>query len=120
MGKWKNTYNDSRKYNQQWEKEFKWLTFKNGSCYCKLCTCPITKFKKFNLSTHEQTLKHKKCEEAVQKSKSVGLLFENIVPVSATKIFDIKFSVAIACHCSIRSVDHLTEIIKKTRKRMPA
>lgn len=59
MGKWNASY-DTRKYNKDWEKDHNWLMLKDGACFCKLCQCPISKFKKHNLITHEKTEKHKK------------------------------------------------------------
>ena len=31
MGKWKTDYEEGRKYNKEWEKEFKWLTNRGNS-----------------------------------------------------------------------------------------
>lgn len=118
MGKWKTEYNYGRNYKEEWEKEFSWLTNRSGSCYCKVCKCAITTKKKSNLSLHEKTEKHKKASEAVVKSDTQFMknFFTPSDKRDPVKIFEIKYAVGVACHSSISSVDHLTEIISKSSK----
>lgn len=105
-----------RKYNKTWETEHSWLMLKDDACFCKLCLCKITQFKKHNLVVHENTVKHKSKEKHLKSSKSISQFVKKTTVSNALKEFDIKFSVAIACHCSIRSVDHLSEIVKEHSK----
>jgi|SRR5215469_2231052 len=103
----------TRQYKKAWEKDHQWLELKDNSCFCKLCHCTISKFKKHNLVTHEKSEKHKKNEKSLKTTKSALHFFHKEIPNESLQIFDIKFSVSMACHCSIRSVDHLTDIIKE-------
>lgn len=111
MGKWKTGYSDGRTYREEWEKDHKWLSNRGGVCYCKLCKCTISTMKRSNLVLHENTEKHKKASQSVVKSDSK--IMKTFVKSlrdrqSEVKIFEIKYAVGIACHSSIRSVDHYT------------
>lgn len=102
----------NRKYNTAWESEHKWLTLKDGLMFCKLCNCSISIFKKHNLIMHEKTAKHIKNNKSIKSCSSLAQLFPKKQTNIELQNFDIKFSVAVACHCSISTVDHLCEIIK--------
>ena len=119
MGKWKTGCVDGRTYKEEWEKDHKWLINKGGACYCKLCNCTISTMKKSNLVLHETTQKHKKASQSVVKSNNKIMKTFVKSPKgrqSEVKIFEIRYAVGIACHSSIRSVDHYTEIISDATK----
>lgn len=102
-----------RKYNKEWETEHSWLMLKDDACFCKLCLCTISQFKKHNLVMHEKSDKHRNKEKNMKSCQSLTKFLKPKTVSSSLKEFDIKFSVAIACHCSIRSVDHLGVIVKE-------
>ena len=52
-------------------KEHMWLTYRGDVCYCKICKCEIKTMKKCNLVTNENTAKHKKVAESIQKSNNM-------------------------------------------------
>lgn len=78
--------------------------------------------KKSNLILHEGTVKHRKACESVLKSNSN--LMKEFCKKSTTqrdqvKVFEVKYAVGIACHGSISSVDHYTEIVSEFSKGQP-
>ena len=106
-------YDSQRKY----KKKYSWLTKAPNELnegHCKLCHCTLTS-KLSNIADHEKTEKHKK---HVPKQ---GQQFINFTtkPRSSHKIDDgvkqaeLHLAATIACHSSIRSVDHLGEIIAR-------
>ncbi|XP_076039348.1 uncharacterized protein LOC143024411 [Oratosquilla oratoria] len=58
MSKWKNEYNNGRRYVKEWEEKFAWLTLVGDKCYCKLCKCSLSNMKKSALEQHEKATKH--------------------------------------------------------------
>lgn len=118
MGKWKNVYNDGRAYNKSWELEFKWLSWQNNGCFCKWCQCNLSNMRKSAFEQHEKTAKHRKVQESFTKSKKITDAFKTSPssPKKELKEFEIKYSVSAACHCSVRSVDHSSELIAKYGK----
>lgn len=118
MGKWKKTYNDARTYNKSWENELKWLSWQNNACYCKWCQCTLSNMRKSAFEGHEKTAKHRKTQESFSKTKKITETFKKNIsdPSKELKEFEIKFSVSAACHCSIWSVNHQTELITKYGK----
>ena len=55
-----------RKYNKNWKSEHSWLMLKDDACFCKLCLCTISKFKKHNLVMHEKSEKHRNKEKSMR------------------------------------------------------
>lgn len=120
MGKWKTSYEEGRKYNKEWEKEFKWLTSRGSACHCKVCNVEITSLKKNALLQHEKSAKHVKQFSAVSTiPKGIQSFFGDSAEKTKVKEFEIKYSVAVACHSSVRSVDHFSDIIKEYGKKSP-
>lgn len=118
MGKWKTSYEAGRKYNKEWEKEFKWLTARGNACHCKVCNTEITSMKKSALVLHEKGAKHvKNCESVVKHGKPIQSYFGTSAEKIILKEFEIHYSVAIACHSSVRSVDHLAGVVKKYSRK---
>ncbi|KAK4320651.1 hypothetical protein Pmani_008484 [Petrolisthes manimaculis] len=75
--------------------------------------------KKSNLVLHEGTVKHRKASESVLKSDSGIMKIFCTKPTAQrdqVKIFEVKYAVGIACHSSISSVDHFTEIVSELSK----
>lgn len=59
MGKWKNDYNATRKYNQRWEEGRDWLHgTPDEKCYCSICNCTFNP-KKSVVKQHEISGKHR-------------------------------------------------------------
>ena len=91
------------------------VMLKDNACFCKLCLCIISQFKKHNLVMHEKSEKQKKKDKNLKSWHSITKF---IKPKTASnkslKEFDIKFSVANAGHCNIGSVDHLAAVVKRT------
>lgn len=118
MGKWKNIYNDGRNYNKSWELQFKWLTWQDNSCYCKWCKCSLSNMRKSAFELHEKSAKHRKTQQSFETSKKITDTFKKNTsePIKELKEFEIKYSVSTACHCSVRSVSHQTELIAKYGK----
>ena len=79
--------------------------------------CTISQFKKHNLVMHEKSEKHKKKDKDL-KSCHFITKFMKRKPANnkSLKEFDIKFIVVIAGHCSVQSVDHLSEVVKEHSK----
>ena len=113
MGKWKSGYDSDRKFKKEWMKEFLWVTEApdgSQSAYCKLCKCNIIA-KKCSLVAHENTSKHK--ERAPSKSLAPPLGFQRVEPETDVKRAELEMAVALCCHCSISSIDHLGELMKR-------
>ena len=89
-------------------------------CYCKVCSAEITSLKKNALLQHEKTTKHvKKCGDVAAVPKRIESFFGDSAEKTKVKEFEIKYSVSIACHSSIRSVDHFSDVIKEYAKKSP-
>ena len=112
--KWKNSYDEGRKYQTCWEQTFLWCRKASDgteNAFCKLCTTPIEP-KSASLSRHEKTKKHVRIVEGANLASV--LPFRKISKVSdEVKKFEIEMSVAMACHGSIRAIDHLGEVMKR-------
>ncbi|XP_068211700.1 protein FAM200B-like [Palaemon carinicauda] len=118
MGRWKTSYEEGRKYNKEWEKEFKWVTARGNACHCKVCNITIASMKKSVLVLHEKGAKHiKNCESVGKHEKTIHSYFGTSAEKTLLREFEIKYSVAVECHSSVRSVDHFTDIIKEYSKK---
>ena len=76
---------------------------------CKVNVIP----KLSNISAHQKTKKHQ--EKITNTSKSLFKFICN-KSIYEEKIAEIELSLSIACHSSIRSIDHISEVIKKRGK----
>lgn len=115
MPKWKTCSDEQRKYKPEWEKTFLWIKEApdgKGDAYCKLCSCNLNP-RVYILQKHEQTDKHKKKQSCLKSTK--GLTFTPS-PSEAVKKTELELAVAVCCHCSMKTIDHLGEIIKKNGK----
>ncbi len=82
--------------------------------WCKICKTTV-KNKKYNAETHAKSQKHQKAAGHIKNSPSVSSYFTG--GLKEIKIFDIKWSVAIACHAAVRATYHLGEIICESSKK---
>lgn len=64
---------------------------------------------------HAQCQKQQKAADQIKGSPSVSSYFTG--GLREMKIFDIRWSVAIACHAAIRATDHLGEIINESSRK---
>ena len=123
MSRWKTSYNDAKHYKKEWEEQFKWLSWIDNACYCIWCRCSLSNMRKSAFELHKKTIKHKKAVETFSSTRKITDTFKkSITNASITnaskelKEFEIKFSVSTACHCSVRSVNHQTELIAQYGK----
>lgn len=111
--KWKCSYDSSRKYKNEWEKNMLWVKEASdgtGEAYCKLCRCNIMP-KLCSLQNHEKSEKHQKRKNSISNTVPI-----NFTPTSAlddVKRTELELATAICCHCSKVAVDHLGEVIKR-------
>lgn len=85
-----------------------------GEAFCKLCVSPL-RAHKTDLEKHMKTKTHKDKEIRFSKTQPKLASFgysSNKDTLSNEKIMDIKMSTYIAAHSSIRSIDHLSEVLK--------
>ncbi|KAK3932367.1 Zinc finger MYM-type protein 1 [Frankliniella fusca] len=114
------------KYNPEWEKEAalkKWLRRTpdelinqgKGAAYCSLCKSTL-RAQHSDLISHGKSAKHRGNEKALPSATQPVLQQFGYETLSGKKTkekeTDIKLSVLTACHSSIRSVDHLTDMIR--------
>ena len=117
--KWKATYENSRKYNASWEQSFSWLKIApdgSGDAYCKLCYVTL-KPKYSYLSSHEQCNKHKG-KIASKNQKQLNVVRTPRIPDMSdeTKQVELEFATAVTCHCAIRAIDHIGELVVRRSK----
>eukprot|EP00112_Aurelia_sp_Birch-Aquarium-sp1_P025424 Seg843.10 transcript_id=Seg843.10/GoldUCD/mRNA.D3Y31 product="hypothetical protein" protein_id=Seg843.10/GoldUCD/D3Y31 len=109
--KWKDHYDESRRFKPEWQRKYPWVKKAvDGSdmAYCSFCRINIQP-RASNLKQHEETSKHVKITSSVSSSRK--LFAQKPKDDEETKKLEIQFSVAIACHSAIMSIDHLGEII---------
>ena len=115
MGKWAK-YN--KKYRKEWEKEDglkEWIVaVPSDDCVaaCKFCKTTIRAHHS-DLINHSATEKHKK---NAAPFSNVRTLFETGIRKSITqnkKICDLTLAAHIACHSSIKTIDHLADVVGK-------
>lgn len=84
------------------------------NAFCKQCK-KVLQPRKSSLSQHEKTKEHQSRIESAPRTSASGLsgfvLRTRKMP-EKTKEAEVKLAVAIACHCSIVAIDHLSEVIK--------
>jgi hypothetical protein len=105
----------SRRFVSSWLKDQrfkKWLQkSSNGKAFCKFCHCELRN-KIDALLDHQKTPKHMKRLDDFAQLKDVRPLTESVSVVSdSTKSIELKIAVFIAEHCSLQTVDHLSELI---------
>jgi hypothetical protein len=110
--KWKVSYNSSLKYSSKWEEIFVWVQkAADGSeaAYCKLghCNC-LPRIS--NLSNHEKSKKHKR-RTPLQGQTRLNVRKTPRQDMDKFKAVELQIAVSITCHCAIRRVDHLSEIV---------
>ena len=115
MGK---TATGGRRYCKEWEKEDalkEWITSVPGEdtkAACRFCRT-VLRAHLSDLKDHCSTKKHKK--NALPFSATRTLLDTGIKKVTVdntTKICELKLSAHIACHSSMKTIDHLGELVK--------
>ncbi|XP_042238501.1 phosphonoacetaldehyde hydrolase-like isoform X2 [Homarus americanus] len=117
--KWKGSYDSGRKYKKSWEEKYVWVSrASDGSenVYCNVCRIQIAP-KASRLADHEKSKRH---------SSRVGVSCVNrALPVMTAprkrdsenkKRVKLEKAVALSCHCSTASVDHLGEMMEKNDK----
>ncbi len=96
----------------------RWLTQSplddSDDLWCKVCKTKV-KNKKYNAEMHAKSQKLQTAADQIKGSLSISSFFTG--GLREMKIFDIRRSVAIACHAAIRATDHLGEIINKSSRK---
>ena len=109
--KWKAHYDESRKFKPEWQRKCPWVKKAvDGSdmAYRSLCQINIQP-RASNIKQHAESSKHVKIASSVSSSRRV--FDKKPKDDEETKKLEIQFSVAIACHSAIMSIDHLREIM---------
>ncbi len=107
------SYENGRKYRKEWEKEFIWLSKVPGLgefARCNVC--------KIDLKPHKPVLaKHQDSDGHRSRicTKKTSLPFQPLDSVPVKKA-EIMLAAQVACHNSLRSIDHLSEIVKDNGK----
>lgn len=115
----KRSYEDGRKYLKTWEKEFPWVTSvqSEGSeqAFCKLCRKTLQTHRG-TLSKHENGAQHRKISMSISNTQTFPKKLK-VSPVSdSVKRAELELAVTMCCHCSIQTIDHLGEIVKRNGK----
>ncbi|XP_071580219.1 uncharacterized protein [Temnothorax nylanderi] len=120
----------TKKYNEDWEKEpifSHWLQrtsevlINEGKpeAYCKLCRTTLRPHRT-DLMDHTKAKKHKQAESALPSRKGSGqTILQSYGFKSKTvelKIIDLKLAAHVACHSSVKTVDHLGVLLKNIGK----
>ncbi|CAH1113931.1 unnamed protein product [Psylliodes chrysocephalus] len=87
-----------------------WLTRKQDGSYCKLCNTDIRSHRA-DLIRHTQTTKNKLQARKIETNQLSLQNFGVSVSTDALKRKEIILATYIAAHSSIRSIDHLTDIL---------
>jgi hypothetical protein len=112
--KWKSSYDCGRKYDKTWESKFTWLSKASDESedgFCKLCHTSI-KPKQSNFTKHKKSVKHVQRLKSLKSTKKIEVV-RNPTVAEELKTVEIEMAVAMACHSSILSVDHLGEIVAR-------
>ena len=117
--KWKERYDSGRKYNSSWEEKFVWVKrASDGSenAFCKLCKTNLAP-KASRLTEHEKSKGHESRVKAASGSRGLREMFSpQERKDEEKKRVELELAVAMSCHCSTASVDHLGEIIRRNGK----
>ena len=118
--KWKTEYDAHRKYNTTWENEYPWVKKalskgRNGSdqAFCSLCRSTM-QCHRSTLKAHSPNKHHVACVESQSHTKK-NFFAPKPVPKQddQTKIAELEIATAVACHCSIMTIYHLGETVKR-------
>ena len=110
--KWKASCDSNRKYRSKWEEIFVWAQKAvDGSeaAYCKLCHCSILP-KISNLSNHEKSEKHKRITQ-LQSQMHLNVRKTPKQDKDKVKAVELQIAASIICHCAVRTVADLSEIM---------
>ena len=117
-GKWKGSYDSGRKYNKSWEEKFVWVAKAadgTENAFCKLCRIQVAP-RASRLTDHEKSKAH--TNRVSSAKNTVPMPFKRTQrPEEKTQKLEIELAVAISCHCSTLSVDHLGEFMKKKMEK---
>lgn len=80
----------------------------NKKGFCKFCKCTLSA-KLCDIEKHRNTNKHKKAEEPFSAERRTILTFKKL---GEAKKVEGTLAMFVAEHCSIRVVDHLSEVCK--------
>ncbi len=112
------TMSRQRKYQASWEKEFAWIRKDPGGtekAFCRACVCKLEP-KKDGLVGHAKSEKHLKNTRAISQTPSLAPEVKRPRVDEGVKHAEIELAVSTACHCSIKVIDHISEVVKKHGK----
>ena len=104
----------SQRFRKEWLRDNRyknWLLEVPGDDkkgFCKFCKCSLTA-KLCDIEKHRSTNKHKKAEEPFSTERQTVLPFKKL---GEAKKVEGTLAMFVAEHCSIRVVDHLSEVCK--------
>lgn len=111
MGKWAKY---AKTYNERWENEFPWVKqcpTDESKAYCTACRKEIRAHHN-DLSVHASSQKHRLKSMQQVPSKGCKTLDGHVTVLSdKVKKHELAIACHIACHSSVRTVDHLGELI---------
>ena len=85
----------------------------SDNVFCSFCKVNINP-KLYNLKQHEDSTKHKNVTGAISSNRKITMVLREENEI--LKKIELKFVVAITCHCAIRSIDHIGEIIVQNNR----
>ena len=98
------------------KKEFKWLSARCNACHCKVSNTEITSMKKKVIwyCTRKELSIIKIVKQQLDRMNPSNHTLEPLLKKKTKlKEFEIKYSLAIACHNSVKAVYHLPEVVKE-------
>ena len=110
--KWKTSCDSNRKYRSKWEETFVWVQKAadgSAAAYCTLCHCSILP-RISSLSNHEKSEKHKR-RTPLHSQMQLNVRKTPKQDKDKVKAVELQTAVSMICHCAIRTVDHLSEIM---------
>ncbi|XP_044588770.1 uncharacterized protein LOC123267949 [Cotesia glomerata] len=109
-----------KRFQESWMKDpmfCQWLrqvSDDGNKAYCKVCKKEL-RAHKADLVRHKDSEKHKKNARAITFHPSMNKVFPSMNPVNKKKLvtkFELQLAVHVACHSSIRVIDHLSDLMK--------
>lgn len=109
-----------KKFQDSWLKDpifSKWLRQVSGNenkAYCKICKTELRVHKGDHIR-HKDSEKHKKNANAITFHPTINQVFPKVNPANKKTLvtkFELKLAVHVACHSSIRVIDHLSDLMK--------
>ena len=119
MSKIKESYESRRRYRTEWERDFPWIrkaTDGSENSFCKICKKTLQPRKK-TIQNHADSADHKR--RAGDAATSRRITFPAVRENEATKKAEIELAVAVCCHCSVLTIDHLGDIISRNATGSP-